>query len=115
MDQGYIVIAGDDVAQGGQSLLNPLDADRVRQAVPDMLQLLVCRVVGHQKPVAVPWRRGHREETVRGSYLENPSYRYCEEGRDQCLNSQALCAFSTGATLQCFPLVLRSYWSRDSS
>ena len=51
--QRYVVVAGDDVAEGRQPLLHPLDADGVREAVPDVLQLLVRRVVGHQHPVAV--------------------------------------------------------------
>lgn len=55
VDQRHVVVAGDDVPQGGQSLLHPLDAHAVGQTVPDVLQLLVCRVVGHQQAVTVPW------------------------------------------------------------
>lgn len=55
MDERHVVVAGDDVSQGGQSLLHPLDPHVVRETVPDVLQLLVRRVVGHQQAVAVPW------------------------------------------------------------
>ena len=47
MDQRHVVIAGDDVAEGRQPLLHPLDPHGVRQTVSDVLQLLVRRVVGH--------------------------------------------------------------------
>lgn len=57
MDQSHVVVAGDDVPQSGEPLLHPLDLDRVRQRVPDVLQLLVSRVVGNQEPVAVTWRQ----------------------------------------------------------
>lgn len=53
VDQRYVVVAGDDVSERRQPLLHPLDADGVRQTVPDVLQLLVRRVAGNQHPVAV--------------------------------------------------------------
>lgn len=54
MDQRDVVVAGDDVAERRQPLLHPLDLHCVWQAVPDVLQLLVCRVVGHQEAVTIP-------------------------------------------------------------
>lgn len=62
VDQRHIVIAGDDVPQSGQPLLHSLDPHCIWQTVPDVLQLLVCRVVRHQKAVAVTWRQeGNRK------------------------------------------------------
>lgn len=54
VDQRYVVVAGDDVAESRQPLLHPLDLHCVWQTVSDVLQLLVCRVVGHQEAVTVP-------------------------------------------------------------
>ena len=42
-----------DVAEGGKSLLHPLDADGVWERVPDLLQLLVRGGARHQQPVSV--------------------------------------------------------------
>lgn len=53
VDQRYVVVAGDDVPESGQPLLHSLHPHCFRQAVPDVLQLLVCRVVGHQEAVTV--------------------------------------------------------------
>lgn len=54
VDQRHVVVAGDDVAESRQPLLHSLDPDCVWQTVSDVLQLLVCRVVGHQKTVTIP-------------------------------------------------------------
>lgn len=55
MDQSYIVVAGDDITESRQPLLHPLDPHSLRQTVSDVLQLLICRVVWHQKAVTVSW------------------------------------------------------------
>lgn len=65
MDQRHVVVAGDDVPEGGQALLHPLDADSLRQTVPDVLQLLVGGVVGHQQAVTVPWSCDQHRQSVR--------------------------------------------------
>lgn len=70
MHQSDIVVAGDDVSQSGQPLLHPLDPDCLRQTVPDVLQLLVGGVVGHQEAVTVPcsqrWLNGVLLDDLRG-------------------------------------------------
>lgn len=38
----HVVVAGDDVAEGRESLLNPLDLDVVGKCVAYVLHLLVC-------------------------------------------------------------------------
>lgn len=48
MDQRNVVIARDDIPKSGQPLFDSLDLHGVREAVSDVLQLLVCRVVGNQ-------------------------------------------------------------------
>ncbi len=53
VDQRDVVVAGDDVTEGRQPLLHSLDPHSVWQTVSDVLQLLVCRVVWHQKTVTV--------------------------------------------------------------
>lgn len=53
MDQRDVVIAGDDVTKRGQPLLDSLDPHGVWEAVSDVLQLLVCRVVGNQEAVTI--------------------------------------------------------------
>lgn len=53
MDQRDVVIAGDDVTERRQPLLHSLDPHGVWEAVSDVLQLLVCRVVGNQEAVTI--------------------------------------------------------------
>lgn len=53
VDQSHVVVAGDDVSQRRQTFLYPLNVNRVWKGVPDVLQLLICRVVWNKKTVAV--------------------------------------------------------------
>lgn len=55
MHECDVVVTGDDVAQGRQPLLHPLDAHCVWQAVSDVLQLLIRRVVRNQKTVTISY------------------------------------------------------------
>jgi hypothetical protein len=41
VDEGYVVVACDDVAQGGETFLHTLDRDGVGEAVPEVLEFLV--------------------------------------------------------------------------
>lgn len=52
--KGDIVVAGDYVAQRRQSLLNPLNRNFIRKSISNVLQLLVRRRAGHQKPMPIP-------------------------------------------------------------
>ena len=36
-----MVVTRDDVPEGGQSFLYPLDGDRIRKGVPEVLKLLI--------------------------------------------------------------------------
>jgi hypothetical protein len=49
-----VVVRGDDVAERGQPLLDPLDLHRVRERVAQVLELLVRRRARHEQPVPVP-------------------------------------------------------------
>jgi hypothetical protein len=48
-----VVVGADDVSERGKSLLDPLDLDAVRDAVAQVLQLLVRGRGGHQQAFAV--------------------------------------------------------------
>ena len=53
VDEGDIVVAGDDVAEGRQAFLDALDGDLLGQRVADVLQFLVRGRVGDEQAVAV--------------------------------------------------------------
>jgi hypothetical protein len=53
VDEGDIVVAGNDVAEGREALLDTLDGNRGRERVAEVLQLLVGRCGGHEEAVAV--------------------------------------------------------------
>ena len=61
-----------DVAEGGKSLLHPLDADGVWERVPDLLQLLVRGGARHQQPVSV----AHLEDRCGHGYDEDKKKRH---------------------------------------
>lgn len=48
-----MVIAANDIPQRTQPLLYPLDLNRVRQGIPQMLQFLVGRCRGHKQAILV--------------------------------------------------------------
>lgn len=77
MDQGHVVIAGGDIAQGREPLLHPPDLHRVWEAVANVLQLLVSGVVGQQEPMPVSWRdpkrRVKQTQTMNKELLLGPS------------------------------------------
>ncbi len=54
MDQGHIIITSDTVSQCRKLLLDTHDFYRLGQTVPDVSQLVVGGVVGHQQAFFVP-------------------------------------------------------------
>lgn len=83
VDQRHVVVAGDDVAERRQPLLHPLHLDGLRQAVSDVLQLLVRRVVGHQEAMTVPWSQDKHggQEGVRGQRQGPARFRFVPKTR----------------------------------
>ena len=56
MEQCHMVIACDDISEGGKSLLDSLDFDRVREHVPEALQLHIGAGHGHEEALAISCR-----------------------------------------------------------
>mmetsp|Transcript_26071 Transcript_26071/g.61231 ORF Transcript_26071/g.61231 Transcript_26071/m.61231 type:complete len:159 (-) Transcript_26071:300-776(-) len=54
MDEGDVIVRADHVAQSREPLLDALDDDLLRQAVAQVLNLLVGRRVGDEQPADVP-------------------------------------------------------------
>mmetsp|Transcript_30961 Transcript_30961/g.57248 ORF Transcript_30961/g.57248 Transcript_30961/m.57248 type:complete len:131 (-) Transcript_30961:112-504(-) len=54
VDESHVVVAGDAVAEGGQSLLHTADFDRVGQGVANVKQLLISGGVGEEQALLVP-------------------------------------------------------------
>lgn len=65
VDEGHIVVAGNDVTEGRQTLLDSLDRDGGGQGVSDVLQLLIGGRVGKKKTVSVAWN-GKRSKGCSG-------------------------------------------------
>lgn len=57
VDECDIVIAGDDVAESGETLLDALDADRVWEGIPEVLEFLICGRRGDEQTVSVAYAR----------------------------------------------------------
>ena len=55
MHERDVVIGDDAVPQRREALLHPLDDDRVREGVAEVLQLLIRGGVGDQQPSLVAW------------------------------------------------------------
>lgn len=53
VDEGNVVVGDDDVAEGGQALLDALDADRVGEGVSQVLEFLVAGGRGDEEALAV--------------------------------------------------------------
>ena len=53
VDEGNVIVCGNDIAEGGEALLDALDAHRVGQGVAQVLQLLVRRGRGHEETLSV--------------------------------------------------------------
>lgn len=53
VDKRDVVVAGDDVAKGREPLLDPLDRDRGREGVADVLQFLVGARRGEEETVPI--------------------------------------------------------------
>jgi hypothetical protein len=72
VDEGDIVVARDDVAEGRQPLLDPLDRDRRRERVADVLELLVGARRREEETVPVAWSASapKRAEFSRGEERE---------------------------------------------
>lgn len=79
--QRYVVVTGDDVAESRQTLLNSLDPHGVWEAVSDVLQLLVCGVVGHQEAVTVTWQHTDEKGWVE-KFHKQTNWRE-KDGKDQ--------------------------------
>lgn len=75
VDQRNVVVRDDAVTQGGETLVNPLDHDGVRQRISQVLQFLVCGGVGYEQAALVSWQMVPRirEEHGRGG---REAYRY---------------------------------------
>lgn len=56
MHECDVVVAADNVPQGGQPLLYALDLDRVREGVADVLEFLVCCCGWEEEAVFVALR-----------------------------------------------------------
>jgi hypothetical protein len=55
VNERYVVVAGDDVAKGGETLLDSLDGNRGGERVSDVLKLLVGTGVGEEETVSVSY------------------------------------------------------------
>jgi hypothetical protein len=55
VNERYVVVAGDDVAEGGETLLDSLDSNRGGERVSDVLKLLVGTGVGEKETVSVSY------------------------------------------------------------
>lgn len=53
VDEGDVVVGGDDVAEGGEALLDAGDADAVGEGIAQMLQFLVGCGGGNEEALAV--------------------------------------------------------------
>jgi len=78
------VVAGNDVAERGEALLDPLNRDGFRERVAEVLEFLVGRCRGDEETVAVTCRRrlsviarrdGKREEKGDGPATNRPMMR----------------------------------------
>ena len=74
VDEGDRVVCADDVAQRRQPLLDALDLDRVRDAVAQVLQLLVRRRRRHQKPPSVARRQSPHDACPRDRRVADGDY-----------------------------------------
>lgn len=55
MDEGDVVVRGDDVAQRGETLFDALDGDCVWDGVPQMLKLLVRCRRRYEQAMSIAW------------------------------------------------------------
>ena len=53
MHECDVVVAGDDVSEGGEALLDALDGDGFGEGVAEVLELLICCGRGDEEAVAV--------------------------------------------------------------
>lgn len=53
MDERDIVVAGDNISESGKTFFDPLDGNRGRERVTEVLQLLVGGGGGDKETVAV--------------------------------------------------------------
>ena len=53
VDEGDVVVGGDNVPEGGETLLNALDNNLVGKGVPEVHQLLVAGGRGHEEALPV--------------------------------------------------------------
>ena len=60
MDECDVVVAGDNVAEGGEPLLDALDANSVWEGVAEVLEFLICGRRGDEQTVSVSCADGER-------------------------------------------------------
>mmetsp|Transcript_46829 Transcript_46829/g.141855 ORF Transcript_46829/g.141855 Transcript_46829/m.141855 type:complete len:304 (-) Transcript_46829:106-1017(-) len=63
MDEGDVIVAGDDVPQRRQPLLDALNDDAVGERIPEMSQFLIGRRVGDDETAAIADGRASHEST----------------------------------------------------
>ena len=65
VDERHVVVGGDDVAEGGEALLNALEGDSGGERVAEVLKLLVGGGGRDEETVSVSWREGGVSEGAR--------------------------------------------------
>lgn len=68
MNKGDIVVAGDNISQRGETLIDALDCDCIGERVAKMLEFLVARGRWNQKPVSVPCKQSILQYLFAGNF-----------------------------------------------
>lgn len=53
VNESHVVVAGDDISESGETLLDSLDGDGRREGVSEVLELLIGGGVGEEETVSV--------------------------------------------------------------
>ena len=62
--EGDVIVAADDVAEGGETLFDALDADGIREGVTEVLEFLVGGGGGEEETVAVTITRIYQPQIL---------------------------------------------------